>query len=51
MEERMKNRLALLGILLVVGLLMAGIGTAVGAEKVLAKLTQGFGKEVKAVMQ
>jgi hypothetical protein len=28
---------------------MAGIGTAVGAEKVLAKLTQGFGKEVKAV--
>ena len=49
MEKRMKNRLALLSILFIAGLLMAGIGTAVGAEKVLAKLTQGFGKEVKAV--
>ncbi len=35
MEKRMKNRLALLSILLVAGLLMAGMATAFGAEKTL----------------
>ncbi len=35
MEKRMKNRLALLSILLIAGLLMAGAATALGAGKVL----------------
>lgn len=37
MEERMKNRLALLGNLLVIGLILAGIGSALGAGTVLQK--------------
>lgn len=45
MEKRMKNRLALLGILLIAGLLMAGVGTALGAGD-LFKFTTG--KEVSA---
>lgn len=46
MKGEMKNRVALLSILLIVGLLIASIGTALGAGKVF----QGIGKEVKAVM-
>jgi len=45
MEGEMKNRLALLGILLVTGLLMAGIGTAIGAGSLL----KFAGKQVRAV--
>jgi len=45
MVSKMKNRLALLSILLVVGLLMAGIGTALGAGNLL----KFAGKEVSAV--
>jgi len=45
MEGEMKNRLALLGILLVTGLLMAGIGTAIGAGNLL----RFAGKQVSAV--
>lgn len=37
MEKRMKNRLALLGSLLVIGLILAGIGSALGAGTVLQK--------------
>ncbi|MDW7727503.1 MAG: hypothetical protein SCH70_10430 [Candidatus Methanoperedens sp.] len=37
MEERIRNRLALLGSLLVVGLMLAGIGSALGAGTVLQK--------------
>jgi len=45
MKGEMKNRLALLSILLVAGLLMAGIGTALGAENLL----KFAGKQVSAV--
>jgi hypothetical protein len=44
MESKMKNRLALLSILLVAGLLMAGIGTALGTGNLLTFA----GKEVSA---
>lgn len=43
MKGKMKNRLALLSILLVTGLLLGGIGTALGAGSLLK-----FGKEVSA---
>lgn len=46
MEKRVKNRFALLGSLLVIGLVLAGIGSALGAGTVLAKLTQGFGNDL-----
>ena len=45
MKGEMKNRLALLSILLVAGLLMAGIGTAIGAGNLL----KFAGKQVSAV--
>ena len=45
MKGEMKNRLALLSILLVAGLLMAGIGTALGAGNLL----KFAGKQVSAV--
>jgi len=45
MNGEMKNRLALLSILLVAGLLMAGIGTALGAGNLL----KFAGKQVSAV--
>ena len=45
MKGEMKKRLALLGILLVAGLLMAGIGTAIGAGNLL----KFAGKQVSAV--
>ena len=45
MKSEMKNRLALFGILLVIGLIMAGIGTALGAGDLL----KFAGKEVSAV--
>jgi len=45
MVSKMKNRLALLSILLVAGLLMAGIGTALGAGNLL----RFAGKEISAV--
>jgi len=35
MKDEMKNRLALLSILLIAGLVMAGIGTALGAGDIL----------------
>jgi len=44
MEGEMKNRLALLSVLLVAGLLMAGIGTALGAGDLL----KFAGKQVSA---
>ena len=44
MKDEMKNRLALLSILLVAGLLMAGIGTAIGAGNLL----KFAGKQVSA---
>ena len=45
MVSKMKNRLALLSTLLVAGLLMAGVGTALGAGNLL----KFAGKEVSAV--
>ena len=45
MKSEMKNRLTLFGILLVAGLIMAGIGTALGAGDLL----KFAGKEVSAV--
>ena len=45
MKGEMKNRLALLGILLVAGLAMAGIATALGAGNLL----KFAGKQVSAV--
>ena len=45
MKGEMKNRLALLSVLLVAGLLMAGIGTALGAGNLL----KFAGKQVSAV--
>lgn len=44
MEKRMKNRVALLGILLIAGMLMAGIGTALGAGEIF----QGTPKSIMA---
>jgi hypothetical protein len=46
MERTMKNRLALLSILLIAGLLMAGIGTALGAGKVLQGKPSAFSAHV-----
>jgi len=48
MKGEMKNRLALLGILLVAGLAMAGIATALGAGNLLkfaGKTSQCSGNE------
>lgn len=44
MKDKMKNRLALLGVLLVAGLVMAGIGTVLGAGDLLR--FAGDGKKV-----
>ncbi len=46
MEERMKNRLALLGILLVAGSLMAGAATALDTGKVFQGKTNVISAEV-----
>lgn len=46
MEKRTKNRLALLGSLLVIGLILAGIGSALGAGDAL----KGTAKDVRAVL-
>jgi hypothetical protein len=46
MESKMKNRLALLSVLLVAGLLMAGVGSALGAGNLL----KFAGKEVSGIV-
>lgn len=46
MEKGRKNRMALVGILLIAGLLMAGAGTALGAGKVFQGMPVVFGAAV-----
>lgn len=46
MEERMKNRLVLLGSLLMIGLTLAGIGSALGAGTMLQGNPNVFGAEM-----
>lgn len=46
MEERIKNRLVLLGSLLMIGLVLAGIGSALGAGTIFRGNPDMFGAEM-----